>query len=284
MYKLHRKKCIISDLATAKMNATATLGDPNATHIELDWGAQDTLATYQIITLIWSVLCIIPNAILIHILSKETLRRSHLYFTLLNWSICNTVLILTTIHWTVVPLKYLSFKIWECSYSFSMTLITLTVILVTIFTYERYIKSNDFCRYLIFRFWVVVGIFAMIAFVSVFVEYIHIALVIFSVGIINLVCLVILVVKIILLFVKNHSPLEDESYSLRLTLATIYVLITSIERCFFVAGFHWVPLFEMLKIIIFADGFINLSMLIYFDQTIKTDFLDLFRTRQVRIV
>ncbi|GJQ71706.1 hypothetical protein Trydic_g11400 [Trypoxylus dichotomus] len=58
--------------------------------LETSWESQNVLSTYQIITFIWSVLCIIPNGILIHILSKKTLRQSPLYLILLNWSVSAT--------------------------------------------------------------------------------------------------------------------------------------------------------------------------------------------------
>lgn len=262
------------------MNETAATFGMNTSELEA-WESQDTLSTYQIITFIWSILCTIPNAILIHILSKEVLRQSAIYFTLLNWSICNIVLILSTINWTVVPLKYLSFDVWQATYSFTMSFVTLTVILVTIFTYEKYIQSKDISRYVIFRFWMIVGILVAIGFVSAFVEYVRIILVVFSFGIINLICFIILSVKVILFCIKNNSSLNDTTYSLRLTIALIYVSITFLDRCFFVAGYHWMPLFEFFKIVIFTDGFLNLSVIVFFDERIKNCFLRLFKTREI---
>lgn len=261
------------------MNETiASFHQHNATELEIEWKSQDSLSTYQAVAFIWSIVCLLPNAILIHLLVKKTPRQSHLHFAVRHWSICNVILIVSAIHWTVVPLKYLSFRIWESTYLFSMSFITLTSVLVTILTAYMRPESRR-GKYCMFRFWLLVGILVIVAFVSVFVEYIRIALMIFSAGLIATICLVVLIIKIILWWRNNNSTSDDESYEARLAMAFIYVAIPFVHMCFFLCGYHWVALFELLKLVIFADGFANLGFLLQFDETVKNTFINLFNVK-----
>lgn len=261
------------------MNETIDeLHQQNGTDYDNPWKSQDYLSTYQIIVFIWSIVCLIPNCILIYLLMRKTRQQSHLHITVGHWSVCNVVLILSTILWTVVPLTYFSYKIWEPTCLFTMSFITLTSVLVTIFTTYMKPESGQAKR-CIFGFWVLVGVLMSLSVVSAFLEYIRVVLMLVSAGFISTICLIVLIVKITLWCRNRTSTSEDDSYQVRLAIATIYVTIPFVYMCLFVSGYHWAILCELLKLIIFADGFVNLGFLLHFDKTTKNAFMILLKIK-----
>ncbi|KAK9731274.1 hypothetical protein QE152_g13810 [Popillia japonica] len=102
------------------------------------------LYPHQIGALFFSLFCLVPNMLILYIICRHRLT-STIYWTITNWSILNSILIINFLPLTVVPGRLITTMALEFSADFGMTLLTFTSVLTTLFMFDFFIKSEKVC-------------------------------------------------------------------------------------------------------------------------------------------
>lgn len=233
------------------------------------------LYPHQIGALFFSLFCLVPNMLILYIICRHRLT-STIYWTITNWSILNSILIINFLPLTVVPGRLITTMALEFSADFGMTLLTFTSVLTTLFMFDFFIKSEKVCRYLTILVWTLIILTDVITVVVTNEEPYGAYITLISLQIIFLLSLLFFASRVVRSWIR---PSSEESYRLRTRLCSTYLLcLFFVWITDFMAAVHIYYLFVTLisSIVIYLDGYVNLIVLIYFDPRIKRHFLQMF--------
>lgn len=241
----------------------------------------DTLTNNQILIMIWMLICVVPNCLLIYIFVKKHLYSTNFYFTIMNWCISNIIFILCLFYFTIVPEKYISYNIIYKLHYINIILPTLTMMLVTLFMFKTFLYSEKFCTYFIYAYWCVFAFCTIAEIICSELGYIFVIELFYIVAPFKILSVCTLAIKI-LLHVTTPFDDDDDSVMLRIILSGVYILsnfslwllqVLIITRIFIETFFIFILYAS------YADGFVNIVLLIYFDPSVKCYFYALFRHR-----
>lgn len=235
----------------------------------------DGLYPHQVGGLFFTLFCLAPNILIVYIICKHKLS-STIYWTIMNWTILNTTLLLNFLPLSIIPAKFIANKAVEFMYYFGVVLVTFTGVLVTLFMFEFYIKSEKICKYTTIFIWCLI-VSADICIVLVIEDgQIRSYVATLTLELIFFVTIVMFAARVIRSWIR---PSCEETYRLRIRLCSTYL------TCLFLvwitdlmAAVHTYYLFITFisSILIYLDGYINLIVLIYFDPRIKRHFMQMF--------
>lgn len=235
----------------------------------------DGLYPHQIGGLAFSLFCLAPNILILYIICRYKLT-STLYWTITNWTILNSLLIINCLPLYVVPGSLITLLAGELIVMFGVTLFTFTAALLTLFMFDFFLKSEKICKYSTIGIWFLIVCCDVCVVISINnkqgISYIMSIIL----EILFFVITIIFAARVIFFCFKTPN---EESYSLRIRLCTTYLasffLVWATE---FMAYIHHYYIFLAVigVIVIYLDGYINLIVLIYFDPRIKRHFLQMF--------
>lgn len=243
----------------------------NETEVEYFQG----LYPHQIGIFILSVFCLIPNVFTIYIICKYRLS-STIYWTIVNWSILNVLLILTFIPSCIIPVVSLSAAYYEITLCCGCVLFTFTGLLATLFTFDSFVKSIKFCKYSIAAIWCIIFIFDLIAIVTISVTNSASLTLLMVIEVMMYVVILAFVIKIIYLC---KYPSSDETFRLRIRISSSYLVGLSfllLTDIMIYVHFAYILIAILSTIFIYLNGYVNFIILAYCDPKIKRHFMQMF--------
>lgn len=250
-------------------------GTPHKSQLQTE--VEETLNSYQILLLVWMIVCIAPNLILIYIILKKHLQDLNFYFVLMNWCISNIICILCLFYFHVVPEKYIDYMITDKLYVIHIILPALTMLLVTLFMFQSFLYSDKFCTGFLYMYWCVFVLFTIAEIICSELEYVFIVELFFIIAPLKVLCVIVLIIRIFMQVVMPQN--DDEHAILRICMAGAYILAYFVFWLLQILIITEVIIGSFFLFIMYAtyiNGFVNIVLLIYFDPSTKWYFYALF--------
>lgn len=223
-----------------------------------------------IIILVLSILCIVPNIVVIFTVFMNRYHRSDWYLIIINWCLANILQILALTHFLFLNQLYETINLFiiDIFYCINWMITLIPAMFATLYTFEHLMNTSQFCFYTIICIWsisIVHVAFVAWAVHSFFSEII----LLMTFGLMKILCLANIVVKFVLYYVleKNNSLTLS-----RLVMACICVVSNFVFWLFELLSFiAFIPpiLLDILLTIVHANGFVNLIILFRYDAYIR---------------
>lgn len=221
--------------------------------------------------LVLSILCIVPNIVVIYTVFINRYHRSDWYLIITNWCLANILQILALLHFLFLNRLYKTndISVIDIFYCINWMITLIPAMFATLYTFEDLMNTSQFCFYTIVCIWSIsivhIGFVAWAVY-SFFSEII----LLMTFGLMKILCLVNIIVKFVLYYVleKNNSLTLS-----RLVMACICVASNFVFWLFELLSFlTFIPpiLLDILLTIVHANGFINLIMLFRYDTYIRS--------------
>lgn len=233
----------------------------------------DDWTSYEIFNLIWRIICVIPNIIIPYIIIKNLLyNASNFYFIVFHWSCSNVVYIVCLLYLIVIPQEYITLKCLEISYFLHNIVPALFILIVTLFIYNAYIDSKKVCKFSVYSFWLsyITGIVTIVT--LVYLDLTNNKIWLYLSGVTRVACFAVTIIEAVSFFGERC---KNKPTIIRFVMATIYIVSVFIEwilDLLLSQNIYNVVVFESASLTFYANGMINLILLVCFDFNFRNHF------------
>lgn len=232
--------------------------------------SDEDLSVYDIFNLIWRIICIVPNVTIPCIIIKQRLyHASNFYFVIFHWSLSNFVYILSLLYLEAVPEKHITLKCLEISYFLHDIVSSLFIMIVLMFIYNIYIDSKIVCKCSVYLFWVFYISAAVTIVTLVYSDLTNNKVWLYLSGTTRVLCFAVVTIEAVSFYSERT---KNKPGLVRFIMAAIYIVSDFIEWILDILlsqNIYDVVIFEVASMIFYANGLINLILLICLDVNFK---------------
>lgn len=237
-----------------------------------------SLAAPDTASVIWAILCVIPNLLLIYIFVKHQLYRSNFYFIVGHWSLANILQMADTIYLGTVAQLYPSYQVPRTLEVVHWIISTAPVTFALLLIFDLFINSERASRYTVYNIWVSLFINTGVTIICIVFGFFHEAITVIGIVLILALLKLILLIRMAVFCIRSSN---ESRYPLRLTMSSLCIF-TNFSLAVYLIIKNYNPkfavefLYSIVRYLTHTNGLVNLLLLINFDPTIKLNFYKVF--------